>query len=360
MLEFFYSNIAKPILFRMDAETAHELVMNQMGWLRPCSSWLRKRYAIDDERLSQTIAGVRFPSPVGLAGGFDKNAIATDIWPGFGFGFIELGTVTPKPQPGNPRPRLFRYPHEEAIVNRMGFNNDGAETISARLKKTLSTTPSPIPISISLGKQKDTPVDDVENVCRDYSTVLRMFYEHADLFAVNVSSPNTPNLRELQSDSTLGHILEALQREMEQCSASSKKKPLFVKIAPDLSNEQIIAVVDCIQAGLADGIIATNTTNQTDDRETGGLSGAPIRTRSTEVISLIASHAGGTLPIIGCGGIFSAEDAMEKLKAGAWLLQIYTAFVYRGPSVVHDIHQGLLDQMERSGVFAISAMREKH
>lgn len=349
---FLYNYIIKPILFRTDPEWIHERVLSLLPLFRPGKPIIKSFYSIENTKFNQTIWGYDLPHPIGLAGGFDKNAVCTDLWDMFGFSFLEIGTVTPKPQPGNPKPRLFRYPHRQALINRMGFNNDGSEIIQQRLE-TRKNHPTSL-MGVSLGKQFDTPADDIDRVIQDYTTVLERLYPYGDFFVVNVSSPNTENLRTLQEGNRLTRLLQAIVGKMEECSSHKPRKPLCVKLAPDLTDEQIHEAVDVILQIKLDGIIATNTTNQTGEMESGGLSGAPLRARSTEVIHLIAQKTKGTIPIIGCGGIFTAEHAIEKLQAGASLLQLYTGFVYQGPSVVKQILKGIKNYMEEKNISHIS------
>jgi dihydroorotate dehydrogenase len=299
--------------------------------------------------------GLRFANPLGIAAGFDKNGVVVDQLASLGFGFVEVGTVTYRPQPGNPRPRLFRLPADHALINRLGFNNDGAEVVAKRLAKLKRRCV----VGVNIGRNKDVPNEEaVEN----YLACFDLVHPAADYIAVNISSPNTPNLRELQKADRLGELLAALQarnrilstgfsRQTEPAEGGTHnaRKPLLVKIAPDLSVAEIEAVVDtCISQGI-DGIIATNTTisrgglstSEVDRFGDGGLSGKPLRDRSNEVISAIYRYSKGTLPIVGVGGIFNAEDAFDKIAAGASLLQAYTGFVYAGPTFAYEINHGL-------------------
>lgn len=335
-----------------DPEAIHEGVMKRLPWVRPLGPLLHALFSVQDERLRQQIWGIDFPNPIGLAGGFDKNAVAADCWPLLGFGFCEVGTVTPQAQVGNPQPRLFRYPEQEALVNRMGFNNDGAEALALRLEQQTRRGVT----GISLGKQKETPVDDLDAVIEDYRASLKRLYVYGDFFVVNVSSPNTAKLRDLQRAERVQPLLQALLEEMDQHSDGGAK-PLLVKFAPDLDDDTIRELVDRVQEAGVSGVIATNTTNQTQGLENGGLSGRPLRQRSTAVIRLIAEHTRGGLPIIGCGGIFDPADAIEKLEAGAWLLQLYTGFVYRGPTVARDLGKGILHEMEQNNYQSLREFR---
>lgn len=356
MIRTLYQSIAKPIFFQFDPEWIHEAILHTMPLLRPLKPIIQSQFSLPDARLQQEIWGLNFRSPIGLAGGFDKNARCVNLWDAFGFSFFEIGTVTPKPQPGNPKPRLFRYPIREALINRMGFNNDGSEAIAARLGG-LAGLPHRALMGVSLGKQFDTPVDDLERVVNDYRLSLQRLHAYGDFFVVNVSSPNTKNLRELQQKGSLQAILKALKNELQILAPNQKPKPLCVKFAPDLSDEQIHEAVDAALECEIDGFIATNTTNQTGESEGGGLSGKPLRQRATAVVKGIAQATESKVPIIGCGGIFDAADAIEKFEAGAWALQIYTGFVYRGPGVVYDINRGILNEIEKRGYSHLSDFR---
>ncbi|MGC5333568.1 quinone-dependent dihydroorotate dehydrogenase [Micromonospora sp. DT62] len=326
-----FERVVRPGLFRIgggDAEAAHEWTLRRLAGLsrRPAAlGVLRARYAV---RAPRTVFGVEFPNPVGLAAGMDKDGAALPAWPALGFGFVEVGTVTAHPQPGNPRPRLFRLPGSEAVVNRMGFNNAGAEALAARL----AALPRPIgvPLGISLGKSKVTPLDEA---VADYQASYRALRGHGDYFAVNVSSPNTPGLRTLQDRAHLDAILAALVGE----------KPVLVKIAPDLTEPAIAELLEVCLARGAAGVIATNTTLARDglapaDRargaETGGLSGRPLADRAREVVAFVHREAGGRLPVIGVGGIVDPDAAARMFDAGAALVQLYTGFIYRGPALV--------------------------
>ena len=355
-----YTHFLRPMLFQLDPETAHRFSLRALSCLRPVARGLPSWSETNDSRLTQNLWNIPFSNPFGLAGGFDKNAECADLWRLFGFSFVEVGTVTPQPQAGNPRPRLFRYPDQRAIVNRMGFNNDGAEKIAARLaalhaKGRLQGTV----VGISLGKQKDTPPHEIDLVIRDYVTVLETLHPYGDYFAVNVSSPNTPELRSLQQQEVLAPLLRALliRLEVKALQEGRRRKPLCVKLAPDLSDEQLQEALQVITNLKLDGIIAANTTNQTGALESGGLSGLPLRQRSTEMIRRIAQLTQGAIPILGCGGVFTWEDAVEKLEAGAWLIQLYTGFVYEGPTVVRDLAWGLLAYLERRALSSLSALR---
>src|SRR3989440_4681004 len=347
----------RPILFRLPAESAHEFALKALR-SGLSTSFVRevvtKRLATR-EFGSLNRFGLEFSNPIGLAAGFDKNGSYTRELASLGFGFIEVGTVTNHPQPGNPKPRLFRLPKDRALINRLGFNNVGAAQVAENLRRD---RPDCI-VGVNIGKSRNVAIEDA---VPDYLASFDAVYDVADYIAVNVSSPNTPNLRELQAASLLKELLTALQQRNKALS-SPRPKPLLLKIAPDLSEsemEQIVAVA--IEANIV-GIIATNTTVRREGLQTpaaevqrlgdGGLSGAPLRSRSNEVISFIYNLTRGALPIIGVGGVFSAEDAWEKICAGASLVQLYTGFIYEGPGVAHRINEGLTAIMKREGFAAI-------
>ncbi|MEE6310205.1 quinone-dependent dihydroorotate dehydrogenase [Plantactinospora veratri] len=329
-----FDRIVRPVLFRLgggDAETAHEWTLRRLAGLSrsPAAlAVLRARYAVSAPR---TVFGVRFPNPVGLAAGMDKDGAALPAWPALGFGFVEVGTVTAHPQPGNPRPRLFRLPSSAAVINRMGFNNAGAEALAARLAAL--RRPLGVPLGISLGKSKVTPLDDA---VADYLASYRALAPYGDYFAVNVSSPNTPGLRALQDRAHLDALLTALVGE----------KPVLVKIAPDLTEPAIAELLAvCLDRGAA-GVIATNTTLGRDGiapsdahraGEAGGLSGRPLTARTREVVSFVRRETGGALPVVGVGGILDPADGAALLDAGASLVQLYTGFVYGGPGLVRAV-----------------------
>jgi dihydroorotate dehydrogenase len=311
-----------------------------------------------DRKLEQSVFGLNFPNPVGLAAGFDKDGIAAGMWQYLGFGFAELGTVTYHPQPGNPQPRLFRLPQDRAALNRMGFNNLGSEAMAAALVQRQQGDFT-VPIGINLGKSKITELDDA---AADYLGSFKRLKDLGDYFVINVSSPNTPGLRDLQAIEPLRVIFDTLQQENQGL------KPILVKIAPDLAWEDISAVVELSQASKLAGIIATNTTidrsklttkiiaatGKSVTDEAGGISGAPVRQKSTEVIRFIHQQTGGNLPIIGVGGIFTADDAWEKITAGASLVQVYTGWTYNGPWMIDRVLTGLLAKLEARGLTSIS------
>jgi dihydroorotate dehydrogenase len=324
-----YESLVRPLMFRLDPEQAHAVAM---AGLRRLPGGLIGALGGRAAGRPVTLFGVTFPNPVGLAAGFDKNAEALPGWEALGFGFVEVGTITAHAQPGNPKPRVFRIPSHGALINRMGFNNDGADAVAARLEALRASGRWPsIPVGINLGKSKVTPLEEAAG---DYLASFDRLAGYADYIAVNVSSPNTPNLRKLQDRGALDALLLAI---MER---NAGRKPVLLKIAPDLSWEQIDDVLGLIEArGLA-GLIATNTTVDHASvpegvRQQGGLSGRPLRERSTEVVRYVAERT--RLPVIGVGGIESAEGAREKFDAGASLVQLYTGFIYRGPALIASI-----------------------
>ncbi|MEM6502719.1 MAG: quinone-dependent dihydroorotate dehydrogenase [Cyanobacteria bacterium P01_C01_bin.89] len=368
-----YQRALRPLLFNVlktDPEVAHNQSLGLLEKIdqsrrSPAGKWLvdqcRNSFVYADPRLSQTLWGLNFPNPMGLAAGFDKNGQGAGLWSDLGFGFAEMGTVTAQGQPGNPKPRLFRLPEDQAALNRMGFNNGGSEQLQKRLENhphTINKTWN-YPLGINLGKSKVTPLEDA---AADYQLSFERLKALGDYFVVNVSSPNTPGLRSLQATDELAKILDALQ------TANVQRKPLVVKIAPDLADEDVLAVVNLAQQFELSGLIATNTTIRRDAltvqtleatgnpiaNEPGGISGAPVRQRSTEVIRLIYEATGGQLPIIGVGGIFTAEDAWEKITAGATLVQVYTGWIYEGPWMVKRILQGLAERLESKNLVTIS------
>lgn len=343
-----YKLLVKPFLFLLQPEKAHHLTFKlTKGFLSwsPIRKIVSSIYRINDPKLKRKVAGITFPNPVGLAAGLDKNALLVDQWSAFGFGFVEIGTVTPLPQAGNDAPRLFRLPKDNALINRMGFNNDGMDVIVKRLYKQRSS----IIVGGNIGKNKVTPN---EQATSDYLKCLHTLYNHVHYFVVNVSSPNTPNLRELQEKEPLKQLLSTLQFENNR---KPRPKPIFLKIAPDLTDSQLDDIVEIVQETKLAGVIATNTTISRDGLATtqeelstigaGGLSGLPVRERSTEVIRYLAKKSGKSFAIIGVGGIHSAQDALEKLDAGADLVQVYTGFIYEGPALVKSINKALLKKV---------------
>jgi dihydroorotate dehydrogenase len=326
-----YESLLRPLLFCLDAETAHYFTFDMLKKFPFLAYFLQNKAA--DKAVQQW--GITFRNPVGLAAGFDKNAVLIDTWHQLGFGFVEIGTVTPRPQVGNPMPRLFRLPQDQAIINRMGFNNDGLKDVAKRLEKRKSS----IVVGANIGKNKDT---DNENAAQDYCNCLQTLHHLADYFVVNISSPNTPNLRALQDKEPLSKLLEAVQNTNQK---QPKSKPILLKIAPDLSEGQLQDILELLHTYQFSGIVATNTTISRENLVTpqpqieqigmGGLSGKPLLQRSNEIIAYIQQHS--KLPIIGVGGIFSADDALAKKKAGAALVQVYSGFVYKGMPLIEEI-----------------------
>ena len=329
--------LARPFLFSLDAEAAHDLTLKalQRGHDLGIVRWVTGRV----DPLPVSIMGLRFPNPVGLAAGLDKTAAHIDALGALGFGFIEVGTVTPRPQPGNAKPRLFRLPKSQALINRLGFNNEGVDQFVANVHRHRAFRDQGGVVGLNIGKNADTPI---EQALDDYRTCLRRVYDDADYVAVNVSSPNTKELRSLQSARQLAGLLGGLTEERKRLEdRHGKRVPIAVKIAPDLTDESVPEIADQLVEHEMDAVIATNTTISRDKvsgmkhvEESGGLSGRPLTDRATEVVGLLARHLQGALPIIGVGGIMSGADAVEKISAGASLVQLYTGFVYSGPQLV--------------------------
>ncbi|WP_211247185.1 quinone-dependent dihydroorotate dehydrogenase [Meiothermus cerbereus] len=347
----------KPWLFRQDPEGIHERVMHLLAWLGqrgPSLELIRQLFSLRDPRLEVSAFGLRFPNPIGLAAGFDKNAVAVRTWAALGFGHVEIGSVTALPQPGNPRPRLFRLPQDQALINRMGFNNEGAQAVAARLARLQETFGRPpVPLGINLGKSRVTPLEEAP---QDYLQSLSRLWPYGDYFAINVSSPNTPGLRALQDKDRLEELLAALAGFVQG------QKPLLLKIAPDLTWEQIDEILALVEQYRLSGLIATNTTTarsglQTPIDEVGGLSGKPLRARSLEVLKYLHAQLQGRLPIVSVGGIFSAEDVWERLSNGATLVQVYTGLVYEGPFLLKKLCRGLLERMEREGIASLAQLK---
>ncbi len=367
-------NFTKPLYpllfsaFKNNPEAAHLQSLKILNWLdrqgkHPWGKWtiqqLERSFCYQDPRLEQSLWGLKFINPLGLAAGFDKDGLAAGLWSSFGFGFAELGAITLHSQAGNPRPRLFRLPLDRAALNRMGANNQGAAAMATTLEQTWQRKPRTIPIGINLCKSKITPLEEAS---QDYLGTFRYLQNLADYFVINVSSPNTPGLRSLQAGEQLEPIFETLQEE------NQAHKPILVKISPDLDREAIAAILKLAQNYHLAGVIATNTTTSRKglntkileatgnpiEEEAGGISGFPLRQRSTEIIHFIWQQTQGKLPIIGVGGIFTAEDAWEKITAGASLLQFYTGWVYQGPWMVKDILAGLITKLDKNGLSHIS------
>jgi len=335
--------LARPFLFGLDAEAAHELTMRSLE--RAHGTPLEWMYASAMVHDPVEVAGLTFPNRIGLAAGLDKNARAIDGLGGLGFGFVEVGTVTPKPQPGNPKPRLFRLPRANALINRLGFNNDGLDAFVGNVKRSAFRQQGRI-LGLNIGKNAATPI---ERAVDDYLACLEGVYPHADYVTVNISSPNTSNLRTLQSDEALDGLLSAIARRREQLAKKHKRRvPMFVKIAPDLDDGQVDVIAAALQRHGMDGVVATNTTITRDAvkglphaEEAGGLSGAPVFEMSNKVIRNLRATLGPAFPIIGVGGVMSGRDAVAKIDAGADLVQVYTGLIYRGPALVKEAARAL-------------------
>ena len=342
-----YKLIIRPLLFLLGAETAHHFSFSALKFLARIglTRLFKKMAVVEDQRLERKVFGLTFKNPVGLAAGFDKDAKLYNELSDLGFGFVEIGTVTPKPQPGNPKKRLFRLVDDTAIINRMGFNNEGVFEAVERLKKRHRVI-----IGGNIGKNKITPN---EMAVKDYLICFDALFEYVDYFAVNVSSPNTPGLRELQDKKPLTELLKTLKRENVKLSKKfdCNEKPILLKIAPDLTHNQLLDIIEIVKDAQIEGVIATNTTisrkgltsHLTLAEEKGGLSGKPLTDRSTEVIRFLAENSDRTFPIIGVGGIHSAQDALDKIAAGASLVQLYTGFIYEGPGLIKRINNAILN-----------------
>ena len=335
--------LARALLFRLDPERAHELTMESLArWQGTPLEWAYRKALVEDP---VTLAGLRFPNRVGLAAGLDKNARCIDGLGAMGFGFVEVGTVTPRPQPGNPKPRLFRLPQANALINRLGFNNDGLDAFVANVRRSSFRTRGRI-LGLNIGKNAATPI---ENATSDYLACLDGVYPHADYVTINISSPNTSNLRTLQSDPPLDPLLGAIaQRRAQLAQQHGRHVPGFVKIAPDLDEAQVGVIAAALQRHAMDGVIATNTTisraavqGLPHAEEAGGLSGAPVFEASNRVIAQLRAALGSGFPIIGVGGIMSGDDAVAKMRAGADLVQVYTGLIYRGPALVGEVARAL-------------------
>jgi dihydroorotate dehydrogenase len=351
--------LLRPFFFALDPEQAHHLALRALVLLQASPSVK----PLTDRRLAQDLWGLHFPNPVGLAAGYDKNARVPLVWSALGFGFAELGTITAQPQEGNPRPRIFRLEKDKALINRLGFNNEGAEAIAARLTRLLpslrpssgqASHPHTVPLGFNIGKSRVVPLDEA---VADYKLSFTRLFPFADYFVVNVSSPNTPELRRLQETERLGQLLEALlaQNQLLASERGARPRPILVKIAPDLDPEALLEIARTAMAFGIAGLIATNTTlsrpplSSSIDEE-GGLSGRPLAKRATEVIRILFRATEGKLPIVGVGGIFSAEDAYEKIRAGASLVQVYTGLIYEGPFLPRHIVHELLQLLARDGL----------
>jgi dihydroorotate dehydrogenase len=331
-----YANVVRPLLFSLDPERAHNLTMELLRRASALKFALRQLRRFQPPAQPKTVFRLNFPNPIGLAAGFDKNGVALPALAALGFGFIELGTVTAKAQSGNPKPRIFRYAEQNALINRLGFNNDGADIVANRLRQWRESGRWPdVPVGINIGKSKTTPLDQAT---ADYLHSFRRLRNFADYIVLNVSSPNTPGLRSLQERESLSLLLRGVQEE------NRTDKPIVVKISPDLAPAELEEVIATCEQNEVAGIIATNTTTDhssipRERDQTGGLSGTPLREKSTALVRTIAARS--TIPVIGCGGIFDAASAREKMEAGATLLQVYTGFIYRGPVLLREIMEGL-------------------
>ncbi|MBN9282909.1 MULTISPECIES: quinone-dependent dihydroorotate dehydrogenase [unclassified Flavobacterium] len=337
-----YKSIIRPVLFCFDPEKIHHFTFSAIRFANKIPGFpfiMKSLYGVNDPRLEREVFGLKFKNPVGLAAGFDKDARLYKELSGLGFGFIEIGTLTPKAQDGNPKKRLFRLQGDSALINRMGFNNGGVLEAVERLKKN-----NGVLIGGNIGKNKITPNEEATS---DYEICFDALFDYVDYFVVNVSSPNTPNLRALQDKEPLTNLLQTLQNKN---LTKAKPKPVLLKIAPDLTNDQLLDIIDIVKVTQIAGVIATNTTISRDGlvsenkTETGGLSGKPLTQRATEVIRFLSEKSGKAFPIIGVGGIHSAEDALEKLNAGASLVQLYTGFIYEGPALIKAINKKILNQ----------------
>ncbi|MED4401390.1 quinone-dependent dihydroorotate dehydrogenase [Metabacillus fastidiosus] len=351
-------HLIKNQLFKLDPEHAHERTISalQLAKKTGTTGLLRQMYGFSDKRLESEVLGIKFPNPVGLAAGFDKNAEVYRPLAALGFGFIEVGTMTPVAQPGNDKPRLFRLVDDKSIINRMGFNNHGAQTVAENLADYANAG---VPIGVNIGKNKTTPN---ENAADDYEKCLDILYPYGHYFVINISSPNTPNLRDLQETESLVQLIKAIRnkaKDLEQKGAS--EKPILLKVAPDMTDEHMRDVVQVAVAEGISGIIATNTTLSRDGlispvhtNEAGGLSGRILAARSTEWVREIYQEVGSKVPIIGVGGIFNGDDAYAKIRAGASLVQVYTGMIYEGPGIAKAINKRLVQLMERDGFTNIS------
>ena len=351
-----YTTCVRPVLFALDAEQAHDLAMGALrrqavarglGWFLPA--------ARTDTQLRIEALGLAFENPLGLAAGLDKQGTAVDAWRALGFGAAEIGTVTPQPQPGNPRPRLFRLPQDRALINRFGFNSVGAAGVARNLG---NHRPSDVRVGINVGKNKNTPN---ERAAEDYVAAVETLHPQADYFVINVSSPNTSGLRDLQQGHQLGALVGAVVSRASTVEPG-RAIPVLVKLSPDMTDRELLESVDAALAAGAAGIIATNTTLSRDGlsssrsltQESGGLSGAPLRARANAVCRTLFAHVNGKVPIVGVGGIDSAESAYERIRSGATLIQIYSALVYQGPTLVHDILRGLSQLLDRDGLMHVN------
>ncbi len=356
-----YKSIVRPLLFRKDPEESHEMILRMLARMEFLAGTLEDFYKVEDERLVVKVGPLTFPNPVGLAGGFDKNALAPRVISAFGFGFMEVGAVTAQAQPGNPKPRLYRLPEDRALINRLGFNNEGAAAIAIKLDRLRARGQWPkVPLGINIGRTKMVATPDA---VADFLSCFTQLFAYGDFFTLNVSSPNTPDLRQLQQKTLLRDLALAVRDRNRELSARANiaPRPVFVKIAPDMDFSQVDEIAEVVEQTKLTGIVATNATafmreglKSPHGAEAGGLSGRPITALVTKFVSHIYQVTRGRLPIIGVGGIFTAQDAYDKIKAGANAVQIYTGWVYEGPGAVKRINRGLLRLLERDGLKQIS------
>jgi dihydroorotate dehydrogenase len=355
-----YKHLFRPLLFLGDPEKTHEQAIALLAKIGALNGALDRLYCLEDKRLQVRLGPLLFSNPVGLAGGFDKNGVAVRALAGLGFGFMEIGAVTALAQAGNPKPRLYRLPEDQALINRLGFNNDGAIAVAARLRRLRENDEAlRVPLGINIGRSK---VIENRDAAADFLFAFERVYPYGDFFTLNISSPNTPQLRDLQEKDLLKGLLRAIQQRNRELAGrvGQRVKPILVKIAPDMEFSQAEDIVKVALAEEIDGIIATNATAflreklVSGSKEPGGLSGRPLRALATSFVRYLYRTVGGKLPIIGVGGIFNAEDAYEKIKAGASAVQIYTGFVYEGPGAVKRINRGLLRLIERDGYRSVS------
>jgi len=356
-----YKSLIRPLLFRKDPEESHEMMLHLLARLEFICGPLEDLYKVEDDRLVVQIGPLNFINPVGLAAGFDKNALAPKTIAAFGFGFMEVGAITAQAQPGNPKPRLYRLPEDDALINRLGFNNEGAAAIALRLDRLRARGARPkIPLGMNIGRTK---LVETKDAVADFLWCFEKLFSHGDFFTLNVSSPNTPNLRDLQEKALLRELVLAVQEKNRELAAQAKigLKPVFVKIAPDMEFSQVDDIIEVVGEANLTGIVATNATafmrqglKSANASQPGGLSGRPITAVATKFIAHIYQTTRGRLPVIGVGGVFTAHDAYDKIKAGASAVQIYTGWVYEGPGAVKRINRGLLRLMERDGFRSVS------
>lgn len=357
----FYKSLVRPLVFRKDPEESHETILGLLAKAESLSGLFESVYRVDDARLNAQVGPLALSNPVGLAGGFDKNAVAPKTIASFGFGFMEIGAITAQPQPGNAKPRLYRLPEDKALINRLGFNNEGANAIAARLAAMSARGSLPsIPLGMNIGRTK---IVETKDAVADFLACFTQLYPHGDFFTLNVSSPNTPNLRDLQEKTLLRDLLSSVQEKNRELAhrLRSTPKPVFVKIAPDMEFSQVDEIADVVMSTQLSGIVATNASAFMRDNlkspngpEPGGLSGRPITVKVTNFVAHIYKQTEGRLPIIGVGGIFTAEDAYDKIRAGASAVQIYTGWIYEGPGLVKRINRGLCRLLERDGLKRIA------